>query len=99
MEVTKILADLRREREQIEETILSLERLPKKRRRRRRGRMSAWMTKKRDDDSVAGISSEELGDVLVPRVQRSPRRPPRISRAGAALQINWPLADAIGRLK
>jgi hypothetical protein len=35
----------------------------------------------------------------VPCSPRGPRRPPRTSRAGAALEIRWPLADAIGRLK
>ncbi|MCC6857154.1 MAG: hypothetical protein IT158_01260 [Bryobacterales bacterium] len=49
MDVTKILAELRQEREQIEEAILSLERLARGR-GRRRGRPPAWMaavTKKR----------------------------------------------------
>jgi len=43
MDVTKILAELRQEREQIEEAILSLERLARGR-GRRRGRPPAWMT-------------------------------------------------------
>jgi hypothetical protein len=43
MDVNKMLADLRREREQIEEAILSLERLSKGR-GRRRGRPPAWMS-------------------------------------------------------
>jgi len=43
MDVTKILADLRQEREQLEEAILSLERLAMGR-GRRRGRPPAWMT-------------------------------------------------------
>jgi hypothetical protein len=42
MDVTKILAELRQEREQIEEAILSLERLALTR-GRRRGRPPAWM--------------------------------------------------------
>jgi len=42
MDVTKILADLREERQQIEEAILSLERLARGR-GRRRGRPPAWM--------------------------------------------------------
>ena len=48
MDVTKILADLRQEREQLEEAILSLERLARGR-GKRRGRPPAWMaeTKKR----------------------------------------------------
>ena len=43
MDVTKILTELRMEREQIEEAILSLERLAKGR-GRRRGRPPKWMT-------------------------------------------------------
>ncbi len=42
MDVAKILSDLRMEREQIEEAILSLERLARGR-GRRRGRPPAWM--------------------------------------------------------
>ena len=43
MGVAKILAELRQEREQIEEAILSLERLARGR-GRRRGRPPSWMT-------------------------------------------------------
>jgi len=43
MDVTKILAELKSEREQIEEAILSLERLAQGR-GRRRGRPPAWMS-------------------------------------------------------
>ncbi len=48
MDVTKILTELRQEREQIEEAIISLERLARGR-GRRRGRPPAWlaMAKKR----------------------------------------------------
>ena len=42
MDVAKILAELRQEREQIEEAILSLERLAQGR-GKRRGRPPAWM--------------------------------------------------------
>ena len=42
MDVTKILADLREERQQIEEAIISLERLARGR-GRRRGRPPSWM--------------------------------------------------------
>jgi hypothetical protein len=42
MDVTKILAELKQERQQIEEAILSLERLARGR-GRRRGRPPAWM--------------------------------------------------------
>lgn len=43
MDVSKILAELRAEREQIEEAILSLERLARGR-GRRRGRPPAWLS-------------------------------------------------------
>ena len=43
MDVSKILADLRDERQQIEEAILSLERLARGR-GRRRGRPPSWMS-------------------------------------------------------
>jgi hypothetical protein len=43
MDVSKILIELRAEREQLEEAILSLERLARGR-GRRRGRPPAWMT-------------------------------------------------------
>jgi hypothetical protein len=43
MDVLKMLADLRREREQIEEAILTLERLAQGR-GRRRGRPPSWMS-------------------------------------------------------
>ncbi len=43
MDVTKMLADLRQEREQIEEAIMSLERLVRSR-GKRRGRPPSWMT-------------------------------------------------------
>jgi len=43
MDVTKILADLREERQQIEEAILSLERLARGR-GKRRGRPPSWMS-------------------------------------------------------
>lgn len=43
MDVSKILGELRQEREQLEEAILSLERLARGR-GKRRGRPPAWMT-------------------------------------------------------
>jgi len=43
MDVAKILVELRQEREQIEEAIMSLERLARSR-GKRRGRPPAWMT-------------------------------------------------------
>lgn len=63
MDVLKMLADLRQEREQIEEAIMTLERLARGR-GRRRGRPPAWMaaikragrplgSKNRSKDAVA----------------------------------------------
>lgn len=43
MDVTKILADLRQEKDQLEEAIMSLERLARGR-GKRRGRPPAWLT-------------------------------------------------------
>lgn len=43
MDVTKILVELRQEREQLEEAIISLERLARGR-GKRRGRPPAWMS-------------------------------------------------------
>lgn len=43
MDITKMLAELRQEREQIEEAIMTLERVARGR-GRRRGRPPAWMT-------------------------------------------------------
>ena len=43
MDIQKVLADLRREREQIEEAIVTLERLASGR-GKRRGRPPAWMS-------------------------------------------------------
>jgi len=53
MDIAKILAELREEREQIEEAILTLERLVAGR-GRRRGRPPAWLTKGQEAWSVAG---------------------------------------------
>ncbi len=60
MDVAKILAELRQEREQIEEAIVSLERLARGR-GKRRGRPPAWMTeaKKRLKAKAAAASSKE----------------------------------------
>jgi len=62
MDVHKILADLRREREQIEEAILTLERLATGR-GKRRGRPPAWM------------SQLKTADVKSPEVKRRGRPP------------------------
>jgi hypothetical protein len=57
MDVTKILAELRLEREQIEEAILSLERLVSGR-GRRRGRPPKWMAEARKRPRVPAKRSE-----------------------------------------
>ena len=56
MDVAKILADLRQEREQIEEAIMSLERLAS-RRGRRRGRPPNWMVEAKKRGRPAGKKS------------------------------------------
>jgi hypothetical protein len=65
MDVAKILADLRQEREQLEEAILSLERLALGR-GRRRGRPPAWMSEAkrrgRPPGSKNKISSERKSE-------------------------------------
>jgi hypothetical protein len=53
MDVTKIVAELRLEREQIEEAIISLERLARGR-GRRRGRPPAWLAEARKRYREAG---------------------------------------------
>lgn len=53
MDVMKILGELRQEREQIEEAILSLERLARGR-GRRRGRPPAWMVEAKKRGRPAG---------------------------------------------
>jgi len=53
MDVSKILADLRREREQLEEAILSLERLARGR-GKTRGRPPTWMNTDKKPPVSAG---------------------------------------------
>jgi hypothetical protein len=57
MDVLKMLADLRREREQIEEAILTLERLAQGR-GRRRGRPPAWMAELKRRGRPAGSKTK-----------------------------------------
>ena len=57
MDVTKILEELRREREQLEEAILSLERLARGR-GRRRGRPPAWMMEAKKRGRPAGSKNK-----------------------------------------
>ena len=52
MDVTKILAELKREKDQLEEAIMSLERLVRGR-GKRRGRPPAWLTEMKDAERPA----------------------------------------------
>lgn len=56
MDVTKILEELRKEREQIEEAILTLERLVENR-GRRRGRPPSWLSEARRRGKVPGTAA------------------------------------------
>jgi len=57
MDVLKMLADLRQEREQIEEAILTLERLARGR-GKRRGRPPAWMSALKRRGRPAGTKNK-----------------------------------------
>ena len=57
MDVTKILEELRQEREQLEEAILSLERLARGR-GRRRGRPPSWMVEAKKRGRPAGSKNK-----------------------------------------
>jgi hypothetical protein len=60
MDVTKILAELRQEREQIEEAIISLERLARGR-GRRRGRPPAWLSMAKKRGRPPGSKNKSSG--------------------------------------
>ena len=70
MDVTKILADLRQEKEQLEEAILSLERLAAGR-GRRRGRPPAWMSeaKKRGRPPGSKNKPKSTASAAAPQVK------------------------------
>ena len=71
MDVDKMLAELRLEREQIEEAILTLERLVRGR-GRRRGRPPAWLK-----DAAASLGESDAGDDTEPPPEHKRRgRPP-----------------------
>lgn len=59
MDVTKILDELRQEREQLEEAILSLERLARGR-GRRRGRPPAWMAEAKKRGRPVGSKNKTV---------------------------------------
>ena len=60
MDVSKILEELRREREQLEEAILSLERLARGR-GRRRGRPPSWMVEAKKRGRPVGSKTKTTG--------------------------------------
>ena len=60
MDVSKILEELRQEREQLEEAILSLERLARGR-GRRRGRPPLWMVEAKKRGRPAGSKNKVNG--------------------------------------
>ena len=70
MDVDKMLAELRQEREQIEEAILTLERLARGR-GRRRGRPPSWLK-----DATAAITAEAADDHLASAEPKRRGRPP-----------------------
>ncbi len=57
MDVAKILAELRQEREHIEDAIISLERLARSR-GKRRGRPPAWLAMAKKKDRAGSSSSK-----------------------------------------
>ena len=61
MDVNKILTELRQEREQIEDAIISLERLARGR-GKRRGRPPAWMKEAEDRKRQRNADSGKKGD-------------------------------------
>lgn len=64
MDVTKMLADLREEREQIEEAIITLERLAQGR-GKRRGRPPSWLqeARKREEKDAKELVKTKLAAV------------------------------------
>jgi hypothetical protein len=76
MDVSKILAELRQEREQLEEAILSLERLARGR-GRRRGRPPAWMTEAKRRGRPPGSKNKTASSASKPAQQ------PKASTAAA----------------
>lgn len=61
MDVTKMLAELRQEREQIEEAIMSLERLARGR-GKRRGRPPAWLSEVKRRGRPPGSKNKPKSD-------------------------------------
>ncbi len=74
MDVDKMLAELRLEREQIEEAILTLERLARGR-GRRRGRPPGWL-KDATNAAAASLGEENSDSLPMPAGPRRRGRPP-----------------------
>ncbi len=66
MDVTKILEELKKEREQIEEAILTLERLVENR-GRRRGRPPSWLSEARRRGKVPSTAAAVNGKAVEAR--------------------------------
>ncbi len=81
MDVDKMLAELRLEREQIEEAILTLERLARGR-GRRRGRPPSWLK----DAAAGNLNLDEEGEInaISGEVKRRGRPPANRPKAHAA---------------
>ena len=77
MDVAKILADLRQERDQLEEAILSLERLATGR-GKRRGRPPAWMSEAKKRGRPPGSKNK------VSAAQKAQQPPVKVATAFAA---------------
>jgi hypothetical protein len=71
MDITKILEELRQERDQLDEAILSLERLAAG--GRRRGRPPAW---------IAAVKQQTSGSHPAPASRKKPRRKGQAPESG-----------------
>jgi hypothetical protein len=74
MDIKKMIAELREEREQVEEAILTLERLARSR-GRRRGRPPSWLKEVAGSDLNMGPRRQSNGG-LHSDERRGPGRPP-----------------------
>ena len=78
MDITKILTELRQDRERIEEAVMSLERLTQAGRRRRERSPAGRLKKKPDepDEGSGGTPGEGCAGVPCVYLARRPRRAP-----------------------
>jgi hypothetical protein len=81
-----MIAELREEREQVEEAILTLERLARSR-GRRRGRPPSWLKEVAGSDLNMGPRRQSNGGLRVER--RGPGRPARKQKAVSAARSAW----------